>query len=660
MKMLPALRAFLLLSLLAGGACTGEVIDEDGDGVPADADCDDRRADVYPGAIEVCDDRDNNCDGFIDEANEHTPRWYADLDQDGAGGEEGSLQRCRPPEGWIRSGGDCDDSDDAIYPGADERCDGVDNDCDGEIDEGIPAPAWFPDDDDDGYGDDSWPVLSCAALEGRVTTRGDCDDGDETVHPGADEICDDRVDNDCDPSPEACRHPADTLSRNIADRLDGNDAFSRFGDNAHVSLDVDGEVVASWVAATSAGEGATGRVQRLSGPILGVRRIEDPDVVLDGAYFDSRTGAAMAGYGDLTGDGVTDLVVSAPRRTLASRQEWRGAVYVFAGPVEADGDVTGAAVEIRGAEDGDELGTGVLDVEDFDGDGIRDLVVSAPRALVSGDRAGRVYVFRGPLEPTDPEAGNLLDLSTAYLTLSGAAVGDLAGSAVVSLGDLDGDGRTDIAVGAPRAAYAGADAGSVYIIAGGTQGSVSLATVGIRIDASWSRAELGTALAAGDLDQDGDLELLISAPATFSSSFPGRVYAVDPPLAGLHDVEDLATAVVVGEDAGSAVGATVAFVGDSDGDGFGDIALGDPRDDSATTDGGVVYLVYGPVEGEIDLRTRGRRFRGTDPAGNFGAAIHPAGDQDRDGVADFFVSAPGYSNGDVKSGSLFAIYGRGQ
>lgn len=109
-------------------------IDEDGDGfVPADGDCDDGDPTINPGAEEVCDGRDNDCNGEIDEGAAQT--FYADADGDGFGDARVAVEACVPPDNYVAGGTDCDDDNAAIYPGATEECDGADNDCDGQIDE---------------------------------------------------------------------------------------------------------------------------------------------------------------------------------------------------------------------------------------------------------------------------------------------------------------------------------------------------------------------------------------------------------------------------------------------------------------------------------------------------------------------------------------------
>jgi hypothetical protein len=105
----------------------------------------------------------------------------------------------RDGDGYTTEDGDCDDGDPAVHPGADELCNGVDDDCDDLVDEDpADAATWYPDADGDGYGSEADAVASCEQPEGSLSTGGDCDDGDDAVHPGATELDCDLLDNDCD------------------------------------------------------------------------------------------------------------------------------------------------------------------------------------------------------------------------------------------------------------------------------------------------------------------------------------------------------------------------------------------------------------------------------------------------------------------------------
>ena len=171
--------------------------DADGDRFLACEECDDADADSFPGATERCDEADNDCDGSVDEGAVDASTWYADGDGDGQGGPL-SMTACTAPEGWFSTSTDCDDAAAAVYSGADERCNGVDDDCDGEIDEdAVDAPTWHIDYDGDGYGSSAYTEVGCEAEAGWVADDGDCDDTDAAVNPAGTELCN-GLDDNCD------------------------------------------------------------------------------------------------------------------------------------------------------------------------------------------------------------------------------------------------------------------------------------------------------------------------------------------------------------------------------------------------------------------------------------------------------------------------------
>ncbi len=163
--------------------CDGEdLVDVDGDGYPSvlvegGTDCDDGWAGTNPGAVEVCDGIDQNCDGVVDEG--ILPVWYADLDGDGFGNPD--SQWCAEYADTVLDGTDCLDLLPTVHPGAEEVCDGWDNDCDGVTDPGdVDADA-----------------------DGQPACAGDCDDAEPRVAVGNAELCGDGLDNDCDGTTDA-------------------------------------------------------------------------------------------------------------------------------------------------------------------------------------------------------------------------------------------------------------------------------------------------------------------------------------------------------------------------------------------------------------------------------------------------------------------------
>jgi large repetitive protein len=166
------------------------------------SDCDDYNSGINPDATEICDGLDNDCNGQIDDNVSTFNTFYADTDADGFGDPDNTTTAigCIPPNGYVNNQLDCDDNNPVIHPGMPESCNGVDDDCNGLVDEGITADgfAYYMDYDGDGYGDEGYIVLLCYAQPGYSLIAGDCADYDPAIHPGATEICSNGIDDNCD------------------------------------------------------------------------------------------------------------------------------------------------------------------------------------------------------------------------------------------------------------------------------------------------------------------------------------------------------------------------------------------------------------------------------------------------------------------------------
>jgi hypothetical protein len=150
-------------------------------------DCNDAEVLMNPGEVEICDGLDNNCDGSIDE--NLLSDYYPDLDGDGYGDLNGLIQSCVPVPNYIADFTDCNDTDASINPGALELCNNIDDNCNGVPDDGI-SVTYYLDADSDGFGDLTVTKDTCAAPAGYVLDNTDCNDADNTINPGAVEICD--------------------------------------------------------------------------------------------------------------------------------------------------------------------------------------------------------------------------------------------------------------------------------------------------------------------------------------------------------------------------------------------------------------------------------------------------------------------------------------
>ena len=164
--------------------------------VANNTDCDDTKASVHPGATEVCNGIDDNCNGQIDEGVKLS--FYRDADHDGYGNASNSVQACAmAPPGYVSNNTDCDDTKASVHPGANELCNGIDDDCDGQVDEGVKS-TFYRDADGDGYGTAATTIQACAAPSGYVSNNTDCNDANAGVYPGAIEVCNNNIDDDCD------------------------------------------------------------------------------------------------------------------------------------------------------------------------------------------------------------------------------------------------------------------------------------------------------------------------------------------------------------------------------------------------------------------------------------------------------------------------------
>ncbi len=327
----------------------------------------------------------------------------------------------------------------------------------------------------------------------------------------------------------------------------------------------------------------------------------------DGPHPLATFGGAVGGAGDMDLDGFPDLVIggigTAPGGLVDA-----GSAWAFSG-------ATGSLLwRFDGGAAGDWLGYSVAGAGDVDGDGHGDLVVGAINAWGNGfSEAGQALVFSGL-------SGSLV------WRFEGPSSGARLGVSVAGAGDVDGDGLDDLIVGAPRNRIGTLqDAGSAFVFSGGT-GSVIL-----QVDGSPGVLAVGQAVCGlGDVDGDGVPDLAIGAPS--SNGTNGRIQAG---LVRLHSGVD---ASLIWEYSGAwmhaALGSAVASTGDIDGDGVSDLLVGSPgANPHGLSKAGSSYLLSGQTGSLI------RRFDGLAQDDGFGDSVAGPGDVDGDGVPDILCGA---------------------
>ncbi|MBW2255927.1 MAG: VCBS repeat-containing protein, partial [Deltaproteobacteria bacterium] len=570
--------------------------DDDGDGwgVPAptvlaciapegyadnDQDCDDLVATTNPGADEVCDEVDNDCDEDVNEDDAiDAPTWYPDEDEDGYGAPTPLARSCIGPPDLVDDGRDCDDDDPDIHPDAletdctdpvdyncdgsvgyedrdldgyaacedcddlvwethpdaDELCDGADNDCDGEEDEGTPvdAPTWYLDGDEDDYGNSEISTRACDAPEGYVVLDGDCDDTDLSRYPTAPEFCD-GVDNNCDGS-------IDEDNDALLDTCDVPpfDAEARCFQSECTMLCLDGAEDLNGDLQDPLGNGCEGPY---AGPAFtdvtattGISYIQwdryAPDAcgLPTGCSVEWFTGGAAAA--DFDGDGWTDLYVTRIHDTdILYRNKGDGTF-------EDVSQQVGLTLKLHsnGAVWGD-----------IDNDGDLDLYVTA-----IGDERFFLFINEGGTFVEDAVARN------AHVPSTSPHVGFTA-----TFGDYDRDGWLDIHMNEWRRYRSSTEVRSHARLLRnlGSAGPGEFEDVtwdaGVQLDGISSTGVWSFTSAFTDLDQDGWPDLVISADWEYSKLFWNN---------GDGTFTDGTVAAGVGTD-DSGMGT---WVGDYDGDGW--------------------------------------------------------------------------------------------
>ena len=551
---------------------------------------------------------------------------------------------------------DCDDTNPAIHPDADELCDGINNDCDAAIDEpdALDAAPWYRDADTDGFGDPTVRTLSCERPPGFIADSTDCDDTSSAAYPGAEEICNDGADNDCDADPTDC-----VLSGTLD--LSGSDAEiagAASGDAAGGALavaDLDGDGRDDLlVGAPSANDGSdsdSGAIYGVAAPLSGdIALGSGVRLVLYGGGRSENTGLAVASAGDTDRDGYDDLLVSAPGAEGPHLDS--GEAYLLRGPLSGTLRLPGpAAATFLGEASYNRAGSALRGAGDVSGDGIPDLLVGAERFGSSETYQGAAYLLLGPHSGT-------VDLSAADARILGASRYDRVG-ATLGAGDFDGDG-----LGEPVIAtwsYPENDGyGLVAIFQAAPSGEVVVSSADTLLTGGTEDGYFGQSVSAGDVDGDGHADLLVGAPYdTGAEPASGAAYLFLGPLDTSGLAADVADAILLGTSEDDEAGWSVACDGDFNGDGRADLLIGVPSDRTASTDAGRGALLYGPVAGSISLADADLTLLGARSRQEAGRAGTLAWDANGDGLQDVTLAAPQDSTTASTAGRVYVMLGVG-
>ncbi len=346
---------------------------------------------------------------------------------------------------------------------------------------------------------------------------------------------------------------------------------------------------------------------------------------------DDSFGESVGAAGDINNDGFGDLLIGAPDADPGGLSQAGEAYAIFGNATGFGGslDLSMTALNgsngfvINGLNGGDFLGTSVSGAGDIDGDMIDDIIVGAHRAFAGGVRAGQAYVIYGKDVPGGDSFAASITPATDLIgsngfKIDGGVVDDELGYAVAAAGDLNGDGRDDVAVGARLATAGGvSQAGQTYVVFGRGRSFISRITAtaldgtdGVILNGVNVNDQLGTSVGtAGDFNDDGNTDLIIGAPNTNNNTlgprgqafvvYGGDLTALDA-LDGTTDgslslsLLDESTGLILnGIAAGDQAGLAVGSAGDFNGDGVADVIVGALSSDVNGDLSGQAYIVFG-------------------------------------------------------------------
>lgn len=536
-------------------------------------------------------------------------------------------------DGFTEEDGDCDDTSAAVYPGAsetaegdDDEGDGLDNDCDGVVDEGTTS---FDDDSD-----------------GSTELEGDCDDSSTAYGPGATEIPLDGIDQNCDASDAGPVYRMES----VAGARFGVGTDHTAGYAVSSAGDVDGDGLTDVLIGAPAGSdyAETGHAYLVLSPVVGEASLGDAEIVFTAADGYDTFGCSVLGVGDSDDDGWPDVLVGAPGN--GDRALGGGAAYLFLGPqVSRLADEANAVV--YGDPGATNTGVDLAGPADLDGDGLDDLVVGSIAGGWDGRTLARVSVILSPVPHEAP-------ISESEATLYGEPGGDYAGQSI-ALGDFNDDGHQDLLVGAYRATSASGQPGAAYVVYGPVSGERELASADARMEGELDLDYAGIRVAAtGDLDADGVQDLAVSANQNNETGLrAGRVYLLSGPVSGHIDLATVET-TMSGETTFALLGTSIVGPGDLNGDGYDDLLIG-ASGDVYVGDAfpGKLYELRGPLSGTLGPEHVSAVYVGAAPNDGAGYAAAALVDATGDGRTDIVVGAPIDGTSGEWAGAAYVVDG---